>query len=40
MTIFFLTNIHGGLLGYTTPRSIFMALAVGGITHGPVNARL
>ena len=23
---------------YTTPRSIFMALAVGGVTHGPVNA--
>jgi hypothetical protein len=25
-------------LRYTTPRSIFMALAVGGVTHGPVNA--
>ena len=26
------------MLRYTTPRSIFMALAVGGVTHGPVNA--
>jgi hypothetical protein len=24
---------------YTTPRSIFMAPAVGGVAHGPVNAR-
>jgi hypothetical protein len=36
---FFLTNIHGGLLGYTPPHAIFMVPAVGGIVHGPVNAR-
>ena len=37
---FFLTSSHGGLLGNTsTPRLIFMAPAVGGIAHGPVNAR-
>jgi hypothetical protein len=36
---YFLTNIHGGLLGYTPPHAIFMAPAVGGVAHGPVNAR-
>ncbi len=31
---FYLTNIHGGLLGYTPPPPP----AVGGVAHGPVNA--
>ena len=37
---FFLTSSQWWIVGsYTTSRSIFMALAVGGVAHGPVNAR-
>jgi hypothetical protein len=37
---FFLTNSKWWIVGsYTTPRSIFIAPAVGGVAHGPVNAR-
>ena len=36
---FFLTSSQWWIVGsYTTPRSIFMAPAVGGVAHGPVNA--
>jgi hypothetical protein len=36
----FLTSSKWWIVGsYTTPRSIFMAPAVGGVAHGPVNAR-
>ena len=37
---FFLTSSQWWIVGsYTTPRSIFMALAVGGVAHGSVNTR-
>ena len=36
----FLTSSKWWIVGsYTTPRSIFMVPAVGGVAHGPVNAR-
>jgi hypothetical protein len=36
---FFLTNIHGGLLVYTPSLLNFLAPAVEGVAHGPVNVR-
>jgi len=35
---FFLTNIHGGLFGYTPPPAQFYGAGGRGITHGPINA--